>query len=222
MQSAAKPRLSYRKKPFFTTHSRAFSLIELLVVLAIVGVLGTFSVQALRSLQASQSITRTADTLIGSLEFARSQAVTHNTYVRLLLSVDPSPENPKIFLASLASTDGSSLAPTDWENPEKSNLLGKPAWLKGVSIDSKIGAPGDADITEGSIQQTKRQIGGSFYTFQYTIEFNPAGEARITDNSDRFIKIGLRPSLSNGQNNNLIIRLQGLTGKTEVLRQNPT
>lgn len=72
---------------------RAFSLLELLVVVAIMAILSTLAVSAFGSISRSMALTRGGDLLAGEIERARQMAISKNTSaeVRFLrLDGDPS------------------------------------------------------------------------------------------------------------------------------------
>ncbi len=60
---------------------RAFSLVELLVVMAIIAILVGLSVASIKGLQDSGNITQAANNITGVLENARAYAMANNTYV---------------------------------------------------------------------------------------------------------------------------------------------
>ncbi len=60
--------------------NRGFTLVELLVVLAIVAIISTLVVFALPSISGSRDLTKSAYMLAGALEQARTYAMANNTY----------------------------------------------------------------------------------------------------------------------------------------------
>lgn len=67
---------------------RGVTLIELLVTLAVVAILLTLGVGAFRTLIANAKMTNAANSLIGHLQFARSEAVKRNRRVEVCPSED--------------------------------------------------------------------------------------------------------------------------------------
>ena len=65
---------------FLRDRKRAFTLIELLLVMAVVALLAALSLQSISSLQDSGNITAGAYNLSGILENARAYAMSNNTY----------------------------------------------------------------------------------------------------------------------------------------------
>jgi prepilin-type N-terminal cleavage/methylation domain-containing protein len=103
-----------------TSHRRvtsgAFSLIELLVVMAIALILGAIAVTSISSVSTSGNLTAAADTISGTIEQARSYAMANNTYTWLgffeengaAASANPAQSGVgRIVMAIAASSDGS-------------------------------------------------------------------------------------------------------------------
>jgi prepilin-type N-terminal cleavage/methylation domain-containing protein len=102
--------------PDHRTH--AFTLIELVVVLAIMAVLTAFLVPAFSNLKGANDFTNAAYTIKGVLEQARTYARVNNTYAWVGFfeenaSIDstnpPTPGNGRLVLSSVASVDGTSV-----------------------------------------------------------------------------------------------------------------
>lgn len=77
---------------------RGFSLIELMVALAILSVLLGFALPAFQSMSLSANLRSNANTLVASAQLARSEAIKRNAVVRLCVS-----------------SDGASCGSGDWE-----------------------------------------------------------------------------------------------------------
>lgn len=102
--------------PDHKTH--AFTLIELVVVLAIVAILTAFLVPAFTSLKGANDLTNAAYTIKGVLEQARTYARINNTYAwvgfyeengSIASTSPPTPGSGRLVLSSVASLDGTTV-----------------------------------------------------------------------------------------------------------------
>ena len=75
---------------------RAFSLVELLVVVAIIALLATVTIVAFSPAGNARALTKTAADLAGILELSRSHAMANNTAVRV--NLESSLEDQKLFV----------------------------------------------------------------------------------------------------------------------------
>jgi prepilin-type N-terminal cleavage/methylation domain-containing protein len=97
---------------------RAFTLIELMVVIAVIVILTALLVPAFTSLKGSGDITNAAYTITGALEQARNYAMANNTFVWVGFyeeattatsptnATPPYPGKGRLILAMVASKDG--------------------------------------------------------------------------------------------------------------------
>ena len=68
--------------------SRGFTLMELVITLAILGVLTTIAIPSFRSFTRSSQVTSSVNDLVSALNLARSEAVTRGTRVTVCMSAD--------------------------------------------------------------------------------------------------------------------------------------
>jgi len=209
----------------------AFSLIELLSVLAIVGILAAAAGPAIRGLAGSGDINRSISNLSGNLELARTYAMTHHTYVRVAfseLSTSASRLSPGIGVLVIYSSDGTldSDTASDMANPSKWPEASKNLVLENLGINDSLNASSaltaqDALPSASDISTFSRQIGGiATAQFSSFIQFNPTGEARVLKGEPaRFIKLGMdRPAPQNGKNP-FLLRVSALNGTIHVFRK---
>jgi prepilin-type N-terminal cleavage/methylation domain-containing protein len=174
-RTAQKPRRVFTLKHAFTAkppeclaftlpklrgRSRAFTLLELLVVMAIIAILMVLIVPAFTSLKGGGDVTNAAYTIKGVLEQARNYAMANNTYVYVgfyeeaptasspTSATPPYPGKGRLLLASVAAIDGT----TSCEDPNSSSAspilliatkikqVGKLTRIEGVHV-TDIGAP---------------------------------------------------------------------------------
>lgn len=69
-------------------HQRGFTLIEMLIAVALLAVILTTAIPALGRFVEQQRLTAAANQLVGHLQFARGQAINHNTRVAACPSSD--------------------------------------------------------------------------------------------------------------------------------------
>jgi len=81
--------------------SAAFTLVELMVTLAIIGILATWAVPAIRSMFMNNSMVSATNGLMADLIYARSEAVKRNSAV----SICPSSNQTSCILPTSASSD---------------------------------------------------------------------------------------------------------------------
>jgi prepilin-type N-terminal cleavage/methylation domain-containing protein len=143
-------------------HSRAFTLLELLIVIAIISILLVLVAPAFTYIKRGNDITTAASMVTGVLAQARNHAMANNTYVYVGFyeevptltwptnATPPYPGKGRVVLASVASKDGT----TSCEDPNSSTSnripliasriiqIGKLVKVEGVHM-TDIGAPPD-------------------------------------------------------------------------------
>ena len=163
--------------------SIGLTLLELLVVLAIIGLLTALGVPALTSLATAGNISRSTDQVSLLLDLARSEAMSKNTYVWLGLKNETTDGGSQLRLAVVRSLDGSSV-------PSNTRPCAKPILLDGIklvgltdlaaALQSKISSdlpPGST--VDMSVPGTTQSFVAANQTFSAFILFTPEGEALV-------------------------------------------
>ena len=161
---------------------RAFSLIELLVVLNIIAYLVWFTAPALFSILTGQGVSEAAYDVSAAVEQARNEAVSRRTYVWLAMQEEVRDGNLGLRIGAVRSKDGKA-------NTSASNLIpiGKPLLVSHVGL-VEIGLPGTNNVfttapTNGAVDLTvalggaRFQIGKVSFDQGRTVTFMPRGEA---------------------------------------------
>jgi prepilin-type N-terminal cleavage/methylation domain-containing protein len=157
------PRRSPKKLPASLDH-RAFSLVELLAVIAIIGIVVTFVAPAFTSIKIASDLTAATNGVAGTLERARTYAMANNLYVYVGIaevnadvSAETVPQTPaagtaggRIAVAVVAARDGtrgydllSSLPDPAWTNYNSGSgliPLNKVETYENVHLASSLGA----------------------------------------------------------------------------------
>ncbi|GAT32878.1 prepilin-type N-terminal cleavage/methylation domain-containing protein [Terrimicrobium sacchariphilum] len=223
-----------------TSKRAAFTLIELLTVMAIVAILAGASLPAISSLSRSNNLNGSLSELAGLLSQARQYAVAQRTYVWVAMRENnDDPREPSIDVALLASKTGmqpsSPWAAQGTVPSDTISLLIRPKTLKQVRLEEAgtftrqnisdlpaqplIGS--DNSPADGSVTFSVRLPGtSSNVSFDRVIQFLPDGEARVADSPIDIIEMGVRSMRGSvaDQNNIAVLRINGLTGQTRVYR----
>jgi len=208
-----------------------FSLVELLVVMAIIAMLTALSAPAISSLTRGNRMNENLLALGGIFEQARQLAISRNTFVWVAFS-DPLPGTPSdgVLVATIAAKGG--IDSLNWSTAAVSvagssdfEIAGKIRTLKGIRIMDKgalsvTNLPSETSL--GSLQSVQLQasVAGQTKNFTKAIQFTPTGEARVQTFS-RFVELGMAPVLPGAAAANVAVwRLAGITGRATLYRPN--
>jgi Tfp pilus assembly protein FimT len=229
-----------KMNPQPTKRDSGFTMIELLVVVAIMIVLVALTVPALTSMAKGNQMTQSLIEMSGLLEQARQYAISRNTYVWVAMRPNPNGANgDELSVAVLASKTG--VDPSPWSSygtvpndqvdlAERVRTFDQIRFEEaGTFTETKIPAlSGKTAATaaknspsQGTATfQIKLPGASSASAFNRVIQFTPNGEARVSSNVIDVIEFGLRPTRgkSGDENNVAVLRVNGLTGQTTVFR----
>jgi Tfp pilus assembly protein FimT len=221
---------------------RAFTLVEMLVVIGIIVAMMAFAVPAITSLAGSRTMTANVDALSDLLDFARTEAQARSTYVWVGFANLPTTDsanssgNHQVAAAAFWSTDGTPTAADGALKP-----LSKLVRLDGTRIVRGSQAGGDLSPEMQKILPTsenptplatastgKNLPDFSNIRFVQTLTFTPQGEVLLvaepspTAQVNQIIDIGLKrmrgdnPDAFNPDDG--AIWLYGTTGRTRTWR----
>lgn len=199
---------------------RAFSLVELLIVICIIGLLATLSVPALGSLRSAGNINQASLNVSLMLEQARSYAMANNTYV--WVGFDNDEANSRLRVAAVSGLTGAS---TDIQTSANYRPIVKVQTYDNMRLHTVGNLTGM--VTDGALEISSsllkfdQKVGGQNVTFKNALQFEPSGSVRFNDGIQRWINVGIQPFI-NGQgneNNAAVFQVAGLTGELNIFRK---
>ncbi len=228
----APPRRPLRPLPL----QKAFSLVEILVVMAIIGIIVSFGLPALSSIGASKGVTQAAYDVSALLEFARAEAVARQTYV--WVGIQPEQRGPTTVLrmGAVYSKDGTPSVAANYQP------LTRPLLVQGVTITdfSALKPSTQAALSPTGTTVSTEAVGHTDAAFKIgsvdfgssqgtTITFTPRGEAMLkgnpttADGFDPLIGMGLRQVRGTAipaDADDAGVVLDGSVGLPRIVRQN--
>jgi prepilin-type N-terminal cleavage/methylation domain-containing protein len=190
----------------FAVPTGAFSLIELLVVVAVMGLLASLTVPALNSIGSARGSIDAAYKISDAIELARSEAVARRSFVWLGFENATNFGNRNLKLGAVYSKDGST-------NISAANLqpLFRPILLDRVGLVAVVATGTNSTKYSDATSLANNSAGASFSVgsqafVNNTITFTPTGEAMLT---------GL-PNATTGFEPQILIGLRGFRGSTEA------
>jgi prepilin-type N-terminal cleavage/methylation domain-containing protein len=230
-----------KRRQLHSRRAKAFSLVELLVVMAIAALLITGTVMSLRGIGTAGRFDKALGDISGLFEQARAYAVAQDTYVWVVLYENAPANGPlEVYARAFASSDGTD--PFGWTgtmafptpgsyNGTALTAITRFYYFKGVHLQtaSMPNAPSSPNLpaTSPVFQCTGQNdsgsvaLSGSSSTY-WIIQFTPTGSARVSANPIDSIWLGLQPSLSQSvldTHNIASMKVNGLNGMTTVYRQ---
>ncbi|MGB8354675.1 MAG: prepilin-type N-terminal cleavage/methylation domain-containing protein [Chthoniobacteraceae bacterium] len=226
---------------FINRAKKAFSLIELLVVITVMSILAALSAPAIVGLVSGNQLTNNIYQLSGMVQQARTLAITQNTYVLLGFYSYVNNGTQSVMVGMVSGKSGQ-LTDVLSGTTSSTNFLmvNNNATLKNVQIDtgtpplyiSPRPLPGvdTADNNNVTTSTNSFQIavaGNSTATFTYAIAFGPDGTASLMQPNQsgalqptRCIGIGLKPVSAPANSPQVAaIQISGLSGQVSVFQR---
>lgn len=221
----------------------AFTLVEMLVVMGIIGILLSISVPALISLSSSNRSTQAIIQVTETFERARDFAISRRTYVWVAFCNPDSSGNRPAAVAMIASGDGTlggvsltQASPSPkYAVPNAAGLMlaDKIQLLKNCFLQSEIPSgntlearlpgipPNSSSASDGPVFTI---TGGAYPNFvsAMSVMFTPTGEAKVSSSISEALQVVVIPTRgaeSNPVKNNVAasaVRVYGLTGRVKV------
>lgn len=193
-----------------------FSLVELLVVMAIIGILLVISVVAFSSVGRARGLTKAGYDVEGFLEGARTHAMSRNTYTWVGLQQT----NDDLLLVAVASRDGASVPTGNRTYTAGSDLVPIGRALRIPQTRFERTQPAGTPSPIFSFWAGSASAPLAFNSC--VIQFNSQGEARVDANQiPKTIEVRLRSSAGNqtvNAENYVDVQLGGLSGATAIHR----
>lgn len=214
---------------------QGFSLIELLVVMAIIITMSVFVAPVMQSLSGAGAVNRAIGDVTGALEQARAYAMAHRTYVRVALAQVPKVPGealPGTAVLVLYSADGTleNATAAAMQDATLWPALARPIVVRRIVMDETL--QGTAPDTSADLRPSGTDIPAfsrhtpgvsGALTFEACIQFNPNGEAGVLAGGlANQIALGMDESVGGDAvrgTNPFIIRLSGVNGAISVLRK---
>ncbi len=206
----------------------AFSLIELLVVVAIIALIATFSIPAFNSIGQARGVGDAAAQVAAAVELARGEAVARQTFVWLGLQNETNLGNQNLRIGLVCSKDGSStnMATNNLQPLARAQTIQRAGMVDAAALS--VGTNLFAPSLHSSVAGASFKVGpASSASFANTITFTPDGEAMLkkdpasTDGFDPAIAIGLRAfrGTTAATNHDIVVLVDGSMGVPRILEK---
>jgi prepilin-type N-terminal cleavage/methylation domain-containing protein len=206
----------------FKRHPQAFSLVELLFVVAVMSLVAGLVMSSVNGITRSQGMTSNISQLTGLIEQSRQAAMAQNTFVWLGIAKIQKDGNAALVVTALAGKSGMA---SDLSNGNCQPLITQYV-LKNLTLDSAsylslegIDDSGNIDFGQSTLSFTRTLPGNPTPTTFQAIAFKPDGEISIGVNAKRRVGVGLSggPSAATHRDS-AAIQISVLSGQLLVFR----
>src|SRR5205809_219892 len=235
--------MTARTRKFHDSAHAGFSLIELLVVVAIMILVASFIIPAFTSSKSSADVTSAAYTTKGTLDQARTYAMANDTYTAVgfagSIGNTPASVTGQVYVATLASTDGTANGFANGNYRQLGKLLKfDNTHVRDTGVPTNDGTDFESRPNVASTYRISTASAGAYtitvqgVTFSRWIQFSPRGEAVLGGNNPmtQYMEVGLFPthatSLAASQDANgkwlgniVAIQVSGFSGSVRVYRK---
>ena len=216
--------------PFpLTTSIKAFTLLELLVVMGIMVILAGAGVTAFNAIGQARGVTEAANQISSVVELGRSEAVSRQTYVWMGIIPQTNSGSYDLRVGLVYSLDG-----TTNTNSTNFSPIGKPRLIQSVALVSTASpfnpgtnfTPPTADLS-GSSTGVTFTIGKVPFNSGQSVTFTPLGEVTtdptVTNGFKPRIGIGLRQTRGTAvaSNNDIAVVIDGSVGVPTIYQKTP-
>lgn len=204
----------------------AFSLVELLVVVAVIALIATFSIPAFQSIGQSRGVGDAAASVAAAVELARTEAVARQTFVWLGLQNTNKSGSQDLQVGIVYSKDGSSTntATNNLQPVVRAQLIQRAGLVDASTLD--VGTAVSETSLHANTAGVSFDVGPAKFTGT-SITFTPDGEAMLvkspaaTDGFDPAIAIGLRAFRGTAAmtNHDVVVLVDGSVGVPQILEK---
>jgi prepilin-type N-terminal cleavage/methylation domain-containing protein len=216
---------------FSVSSSRGFSLVELLVVMAVLVVMLSLAGPAMNALKGANDVNQAASDLSSTLEQARAYAMANNTFTYVGLHQNQT-DDYDVKLAVWASKDGTRNV-SDSKNLQQ---IGRVKTLENAKLSDSIqqyntqrpDAPVKITDSTSSGLSLSTGSGSNAVNFTSFLRFSPSGNAQsdsftsATDDPKSYYEIGLKQTRGKNDSlpnaNSAVVQVSGLTGAVQTYR----
>ena len=202
-----------------TQKGGAFSLIELLAVIAVMSLLISLAVPVMSGLQSSGKMNDAVTRVSLMLDQARDYAMAHNSYV--WVGFKEADDDGGVQVSAVAGTTGMS---TDIGSAGTLRQISKVELFDRIKYRNGSGDLSGMEtannVSESKIGTFNQSKQGKTIQFNHIVQFSPSGEARVgVDQPKRWIEVGFQPSVGDATNGDVAaLQISATSGQVRIFR----